>query len=88
VSSGPAPDFHQPRPSRAQRSPPTVGLYPTTATSDDYAYSRHFVDRKKAKIISYTMEWWRSRASTPFHRPYPEMPKVTAGLLEFCLRAK
>jgi hypothetical protein len=43
------------------------------------------------KIISYTMEWGRSRASTPFHPPYAEMRKVmrevTAGLLEFCLRA-
>ena len=77
---------------RQYRVQQAVGLYPTTATSDDYAYSRHFVDRKKAKIIGYTMEWGRSRASTPFHPPYPEMRKVmrevTAGLLEFCLRAK
>ena len=46
---------------------------------------------KKAKVIAYTMEWGRSRASTPFHPPYAEMRKVmrevTAGLLEFCLRA-
>jgi hypothetical protein len=53
---------------------------------------RHFVDRKKGKIIGYTMEWGRSRASTPFHPPYPEMRKVmrevSAGLLEFCLQPK
>ena len=70
----------------------SVGLYPTAGSSDDYAYSRHIVDPKKAKIIAYTMEWGRSRASTPFHPPYPEMRKVmrevTAGLLEFCLQAK
>jgi hypothetical protein len=37
------------------------------------------------------MEWGRTRVSTPFHPPYPEMRKVmrevTAGLLEFCLQA-
>jgi hypothetical protein len=53
---------------------------------------RHFVDRSKAKIISYTMEFGRTRASTPFHPPYSEMRKVmrevTAGLLEFCLKAR
>jgi hypothetical protein len=46
------------------------------------------VDRRKAKIIAYTIEWGRSRASTPFHPPYDEMRKVmrevTAGLLELC----
>ena len=76
------------RPYRVQQS---VGLYPTAGSSDDYAYSRHIVDPKKAKVIAYTMEWGRSRASTPFHPPYAEMRKVmrevTAGLLEFCLRA-
>ena len=64
-------------------------LYPTAGASDDYAYSRHLVDRRKGKIIAYTMEWGRSRASTPFHPPYDEMRKVmrevTAGLLELCV---
>ena len=67
----------------------SVGLYPTAGASDDYAYSRHLVDRRKGKIIAYTIEWGRSRASTPFHPPYDEMRKVmrevTAGLLELCL---
>jgi murein tripeptide amidase MpaA len=66
-----------------------VGLYPTAGASDDYAYSRHLVDRRKAKIIACTIEWGRSRASTPFHPPYDEMRKVmrevTAGLLELCV---
>jgi murein tripeptide amidase MpaA len=69
-----------------------VGLYPTSGTTDDYAYSRHFVDPSKANITGFTMEWGRVRASTPFHPPYPEMRKVmrevTAGLLAFCLEAK
>ncbi len=77
---------------RKYRLQQSVGLYPTTASSDDYAYSRHMVDPKKGRIIAYTMEWGRSRAKTPFHPPYDEMRRVmrevTAGLLEFCLRAK
>jgi len=76
---------------REYRVNQSVGLYPTAGSTDDYAYGRHFVDPSKAKIISYTMEWGRTRASTPFHPPYPEMRKVmrevTAGLLEFCLQA-
>jgi carboxypeptidase T len=70
----------------------SVGLYPTAAATDDYAYSRHLLEPGRAKTISYTVEFGRSRASTPFHPPYPEMRKVmreiTAGLLELCLRAE
>jgi len=69
----------------------SVGLYPTAGASDDDAYSRHFVDSRKGKLIAYTIEWGRSHASTPFHPPYPEMRKVmkevSAGLLAVCLRA-
>ena len=68
----------------------SVGLYPTAGSSDDYAYSRHWVDRRKGKVIAFTIEWGRSHASTPFHPPYPEMRKVmrevSAGLLELCLQ--
>jgi carboxypeptidase T len=69
----------------------SVGLYPTTASTDDYAYSRHWVDPRKGKVLAYTMEWGRSHSSTPFHPPYPEMRKVmrevAAGLAAFCLSA-
>ncbi len=69
----------------------SVGLYPTAGSSDDYAYSRHFVDPRKGKLIAYTIEWGRSHASTPFHPPYHEMRKVmrevSAGLLALSLRA-
>jgi hypothetical protein len=68
----------------------SVGLYPTAGSSDDYAYSRHLVDRHKGKIIAYTLEWGRSRVSTPFHPPYDEMREVmrevTAGLIELCVK--
>jgi carboxypeptidase T len=77
---------------RKYRVQQAVGLYPTAASSDDYAYSRHFVNPNKANITAFTMEWGRVHASTPFHPPYPEMRKVmrevTAGLLAFCLAAK
>ena len=77
---------------RKYRVQQSVGLYPTAASSDDYAYSRHMVDPKKGKIIAFTMEWGRSHAATPFHPPYEEMRKVmrevTAGLLECCLRVR
>jgi murein tripeptide amidase MpaA len=59
-------------------------LYPTAGTSDDYAYSRHFIDPNKQNIISYTLEW-----GTEFHPPYSEMQniiqEITCGLLAFCL---
>jgi carboxypeptidase T len=77
---------------REYRVRQSVGLYPTAGSCDDYAYSRHMLDRRKDRIIAYTMEWGRAHAATPFHPPYHEMRKVmrevAAGLLELCLRAK
>ena len=35
----------------------SVGLYPTAGAADDYAFSRHLVNRKQGKIIAYTIEW-------------------------------
>jgi hypothetical protein len=67
-----------------------VGLYPTSGTSDDYAYSRSFVDAHKGKVLGYTIEWGPQRASIPrsFHPDYPDMvpiiEEVTAALLAFC----
>ena len=61
-----------------------ANLYPTAGTSDDYAYSRHFVDSTKEKIIAYTLEWGKE-----FQPPYAEMQniiqEITSGLLAFCL---
>jgi hypothetical protein len=76
---------------RTYRVQQSVGLYPTAGASDDYAYSRHRVDRRKGKILAFTVEYGRSRTSTPFHPPYREMRQVmrevTAGLLALCLQA-
>ena len=72
---------------------PAVGLYPTSGTSDDYAYCRSFLDSSKNTVLGYTIEWGQERSSIPksFHPDYPDMvpiiEEVTAGLLAFCLAA-
>ncbi len=76
---------------RAYKVEQSVGLYPTAGTSDDYAFSRHFVDSTKPKAYSFTIEWGSQSNLTPFHPPYAEMHKIiqeiTAALLDFCIRA-
>ena len=61
-----------------------VMLYPTSGTSKDYAYSRHFVDAAKRKVIAYTIE-----TGTEFQPVYAEalniMSEVSAGLIQFSL---
>jgi murein tripeptide amidase MpaA len=67
-----------------------VDLYPTSGTSDDYAYSRNFVNAHKPKVFGYTIEWGPQRTSIPksFHPDYADMvpiiEEVTAALLAFC----
>src|SRR4051812_35277187 len=67
-----------------------VGLYPTSGTSDDWAYSRSFLDPARGKVLGYTIEWGPQRASIPksFHPNYPDMvpiiEEITAALLAFC----
>ena len=67
-----------------------VGLYPTSGTSDDWAYSRSFVDHSRGKVLGYTIEWGPQRASIPksFHPNYPDMvpiiEEITAALLALC----
>jgi hypothetical protein len=67
-----------------------AGLYPTSGTSDDNAYSRSFIDRTRKRVLGYTIEWGQERASIPksFHPDYPDMvpiiDEVTAALVAFC----
>jgi murein tripeptide amidase MpaA len=67
-----------------------VGLYPTSGTSKDWAYSRNFLDSTTGKVLGYTIEWGPQRASIPksFHPDYSEMvpiiEEITAALLAFC----
>lgn len=68
-----------------------VGLYPTSGTSDDYAYARDFLDSTTSKVLGYTIEWGPQRATIPrsFHPDYPDMvpiiEEITAALLAFCV---
>jgi hypothetical protein len=62
----------------------SIGLYPTSGTSDDYAYSRHFVDGSKTRVYAYCLE-----TGVEFQPPYAEalniMSEVSAGLVQFCI---
>lgn len=62
----------------------SIGLYPTSGTSDDYAYSRHFVDGSKTRVYAYCLE-----TGVEFQPPYAEalniMSEVSAGLVQFCV---
>lgn len=76
---------------RVYKTEQSMSLYPTAGTSDDYAFSRHIIDAKKAKVFSYTIEWGSPDNPTPFHPAYAEMKQiideVTSGLLAFCIEA-
>jgi murein tripeptide amidase MpaA len=67
-----------------------VGLYPTSGTSDDYAYSRSFTGARPGRVLGYTIEWGPARPSVAksFHPAYPDMvpiiEEVTAALFAFC----
>ena len=62
-----------------------VGLYPTSGTSDDYAFSRHRVDGARGKVFGFTIEFGQQ-----FVPAYEEMQRimadVAAGLTELCRR--
>ncbi|PIJ96235.1 M14 family metallopeptidase [Lysinibacillus sphaericus] len=60
-----------------------VGLYPTSATSEDYAYSRHIVDSNKSKVYAFVIEFGQE-----FVPPYEEMlliiNDINAAMTELC----
>jgi carboxypeptidase T len=64
----------------------SVGLYPTSGTTDDYMLSRHIVDPTKRKIYGFTIEFGQE-----FVPAYAEMrwimADVSAALTELCRRA-
>lgn len=66
-----------------------VGLYPTSATSDDYVFSRHMVDESKQKIYGFTIEF--GKEETGFIPPISEMNnvinEVSSALTALCLEA-
>ena len=60
-----------------------VGLYPTSATSDDYVFSRHIVDGLNRKVYGYTIEFGQE-----FVPPFSEMSNIIkdicAAMSELC----
>jgi murein tripeptide amidase MpaA len=63
---------------------PSVGLYPTSGTSDDYGYARSITAAAKQRLCAFCIE-----TGTEF-QPQPAeaaniIKEVSAGLLEFCL---
>jgi murein tripeptide amidase MpaA len=64
---------------------PSVGLYPTTGTLSDYAYSRHIADPNHRKVYGYSFETGPYVGNVPdsFHPADPEPIKreVKSGLL-------
>jgi murein tripeptide amidase MpaA len=62
----------------------SIGLYPTSGTSDDYAFARHFVDSNKRRVYAFTLETGRE-FQPPFNEALAIMDEVSAGLIEFLL---
>jgi len=62
----------------------SVGLYPTSATSDDYAYSRYFALPSTRKVRGMTVE-----TGTAFQPTFPEagnvMNEAMVAALEYCV---
>jgi hypothetical protein len=62
-------------------------LYPTSGSSDDYAYSRYFTNPSKGKIFAFTIEW-----GTQFQPLWVEMEQIirdiSSALLTFCIEAQ
>lgn len=71
----------------------SIGLYPTTATVDDYAYARHVVNSARRKVLAYTFETSAKPTGNDylgaFQPPYAEAQEVMLdagpGIVEFCL---
>ncbi|GGX36501.1 M14 family metallopeptidase [Streptomyces lomondensis] len=62
------------------------GLYPTSGTSDDYAYSRHFTNPAATKVFSYTIECG-DRFQPAFSEAEQVIREVSAALLALALNA-
>jgi hypothetical protein len=63
-----------------------VGLYPASATSDDYAFSRHRVNPARRKVCGFTIEFGQEFVP-PYHQMRGIMADVAAALTELCRHA-
>lgn len=64
------------------------GNYPTSGASDDYAYSRNFVNSSKPKVFSFTIECGL-QSDGGFWPRQNQMPiiidEISSALVQFCL---
>ena len=75
---------------RAQQGPYSP-IYPASATSMDYAYSRNFIDSKKTKIFAIAFEtakWFNpvtpeTGETAPQDEKWQVTKEISAGLIEF-----
>lgn len=65
---------------------PAYGLYPTSGTSDDYAYSRHLTDPTATKVFGYTIECGDS-FQPAFSEAEQVIQEVSTALLALALSA-
>jgi len=74
----------------------SVNLYPTSATSTDYGYCRHYVNNADRKVLTYCIETGplvlkngEPDFLTSFQPPFPEasciMEDAQAAFMEFCI---
>jgi carboxypeptidase T len=61
-----------------------TGLYPTTSTSDDYAFSRHLANPDQHKTYSYTFEYGGADFFPPYDTMLGIVDEVNAAMLELC----
>jgi murein tripeptide amidase MpaA len=72
---------------------PGAVTYPTSGASDDYAYSRHFADCIKGRVLAFTLEFGYAASDfrTSFHPPWADMQQIVleidAGMFELCAAA-
>ncbi|MFJ8111879.1 M14 family metallopeptidase [Streptomyces sp. NPDC096132] len=65
---------------------PAYGLYPTSGTSDDYAYSRHFSNEAVPKVLGFTVECGDSFQPV-FSEAEQVIREVSAALLALAVHA-
>jgi murein tripeptide amidase MpaA len=61
-------------------------IYPTTATSDDYSFSRHLTDAAQSKTYGYTFEYGGDYFP-PYEEMLPVISETNAAMLQFCMAA-
>jgi murein tripeptide amidase MpaA len=66
---------------------PAFELYPTSGTSDDYAYSRHMLDGSKSKVLGFTVECGRNTFQPRWTEAENIIRDMSAGLVAFLLTA-